>query len=80
MLIKREREREREREKERDKETGREGREGERCSTMWSFSVNKRSEIFGHCIHRKKILLSNTTGLCQLMRVSDPKLRVLSKD
>ena len=23
-------------------------------------SLNKRSEIFGHCIHRKKFLLSNT--------------------
>ena len=23
-------------------------------------SLNKRSQIFGHCIHRKKFLLSNT--------------------
>ena len=35
----------------------------EKLSTLRSApSLNKRSEIFGHCLHRKKFLLSNTNN------------------
>ena len=43
----------------------------EKLSIPWSApSSNKRSETFGHCIHTKKLLLSNTSNLLSTDEVS----------